>query len=138
MIEVLASSCSIESSDSVSSSETYIKETKFEVNNGEEENRLWEGEEHRSKREEEGEVRVEDNEQYSHKTHFAFEGSTLKSKYCQWKGVKAVTKVERKGQTGCEGVDTLSFSDIVCGAAFISNHSQVEMSQMVIDIECEK
>jgi len=80
--------CSIESSDSVSSSETYIEETEFVVNNGEEENRLWEGEEHRSKREEEGELRVEDDEQYPPKTNFPFEDLLRKAKIVSGKMLK--------------------------------------------------
>jgi len=64
------------SSESVSSSETYIEETVFMVMNGEEENRLWRGEEYHSKREEEGEEIVEEDEQYPHETNLLYVGSS--------------------------------------------------------------
>jgi len=59
---------SSESTDSVSSLETYIEETDFSVNNDEEVNRLWEMEGRRSNGEEKGKERMVEDEQYPHKT----------------------------------------------------------------------
>jgi len=122
---------SFDSSDSVSSSETYIEETDFFVVNGEEENRLWDAKGSRSKGEE------EEDEQCPHKAKMIFMVSLSKNTRGQWKEEKAITKAEKKGYKGLEGVDLPPDSDFGGRAALLGNSEQAELAEVVMDVECK-
>ena len=124
------------SSESVSSSETYIEETIFKGMSGEDENILGRGEEHLSKCEREGKkVMEEDDEQYPNETKLLYVGSPSKTRGCQWKGEKTLMEGERYGQKGCADVDLISFSDEDCGVVGYGKPIQAELEKLVIELE---
>ena len=126
-----------ESSDSVSSSETYVEETELSVKNGEEVDRCWGGGKCRSKEEERGgEVRGED-EQYIQKSKVLYMGSPSKRVESQGKGDKGITFEGRRQQYGHEGTDFTLISDQICGAAHSSWPTHHEVAKMVVEVECK-
>jgi len=127
---------SYDSSDSVSSTETYIEETDFSVINGEEENRPWDAKVSRSKVEEEGEERKEEDEQCSHRTKLLSTDSLSESTGGQWNAKKAITKAESKGHKGLGGVDLSPDSDFGGDAAFLRSSEQADLAKVVVDMEC--
>ena len=125
------------SSESVSSSETYIEETIFSGMEGEDEYRLWRGEEHLLKCEREGKkVIEEDDEQYLNKSKRLFVGSPSNIRGCQWKGGKSLMKGESQSQKGCADADLISFSDEDCGVGGYGKPIQAELAKLVIELEC--
>jgi len=125
-----------ESSDSVSSLETYVEETELSVKNGEEDVRCWGGEKSRTIGEERGEeVRGED-EQYKHKSKVLYVGSSSKRYGCQGKGGKVITNEERREQKGHEGIVFTFLSDQVCGAAHVSCPTHDDVAKMGVKVEC--
>ena len=129
-----------ESSDSVSSSETYVEETNFTANNGLEEYRLWEGEDYWSNGAKEGREAKEEDEQCSQTTKplttkLLIRGYTAKNITCQGKSHTAITNVARNEQKVSEDVD-FYLSEGVCGAVLRNAPTQAEVACLVMDIEC--
>lgn len=126
----------LDSSDSVSSSETYVEETTLSVKSCEDEVKLWVGEVFRSKGKEEGGEAVGCGEQGSHTTKMFFGNSPSKSKVCQRKDINSFTNEERKGQKVYEGFDFNNHSSQACAFACNSTLAHAELAKDMLDIEC--
>ena len=128
---------SYDSSDSVSSSKTYLEETTFSEKSCEEEVRQWVREECRSKGEVEGGEAVGGGEQNMHMTKVLFEESSSKRKASKRKVDKPFTNEEKKGQKVYEEVGFLNHSDHTFVFAFNNPYVHAELAKIVVDIECK-
>jgi len=122
-----------DSTDSVSSLETYVEDTDFSEKNGEEKGRCRVWDECWPDGGEGGRKDGGDGEQYMPKSNIRFEGSTSKSKGCQAKGDSSFTNVERLGQKANVCV-SLPAPD--CDRARYSNPNLADLAKVVVDIEC--
>jgi len=125
-----------ESFDSISSSETYIEETNLFVKSCEEEVKVWDGKDHRSKGEvKEGEA-DEGGEQEAHTTKVKpFEESATKGEVSQEKVAKCFTNEGMKGLKVSEEVDPANHSTYVCDPASDSLSVHAELARLVVDVE---
>ena len=122
-----------DSSDSVSSSETYVEDTAASVRSGEELNRFSYGVGRRSVREDEGGREEGEGEQSLPKSTLPFLDSV---KGGQGKGKGNATKGVRQGHKEQDGSHAVKSPDQVCGGACTSNSRLSEAAKAVIDVEC--
>jgi len=124
-----------DSTDSMSSSETYVEEMVSSPKSCEEEVRSVFREDLRSKGEEEGGKVVEGGEQNAHKTNFFFKVSSSKSNTNQRKVCTPYTNEESIGQEACQGVDLDVNPDqgrtLLCNNYF----AHAELAKVVVGIE---
>lgn len=125
-----------ESSDSVSSSETYVEETALSVNNCEKEVRHWDGVECKSKGEAEEEEAVEGGKQNAHMTkEKVFEESASKGEQCQKKVSMFITNEGKKGQKVFEEFDFANHPTYVCDCFCDSLFVHDELAKPVVEVE---
>jgi len=125
-----------DSTDSVSSLDTYVEDIDFFEVNGEEKGRqrirdeCWpEGGDGREKN-------GGDDEQYWPKSNFCFEGSTSKSKGYQGKGGLSFTNGESLGQKANESNVCVCLPAPDCDWNSYSNPNLADLAKVVVDIEC--
>jgi len=125
-----------DSTDSVSSLDTYVEDTDFSEVNGEEKGNqrfrddCWpEGGDGREKF-------GGDDEQYRTKSNFRFEGSTSKSKGNQGKGGLSFMNGESVGQVANESNLCVCLLAPDCVWTSYSNPTLADLAKVVVDIEC--
>ena len=122
-----------DSSDSVSSSETYVEETAFSVRSGEEQNRLSCGDVRRSEGEEGGGEKVREGEHPWSKSTFPL---LEPGKGGQGKGRISASKGARQGHKEQDESLSVISPGQVCGGACYSNPILHEAAKTVTDVEC--
>jgi len=122
-----------DSSDSVSSSETYVEETAFSVRSGEEQNRFNSGDDRRLAGEEDGGEKAGEGEHPRENSTFPI---LELGKGGLGKGRIVVSSNARQVLQEQDGSFSAQFSDQVGGGASCSNHILYEATKTVIDVEC--
>ena len=122
-----------DSSDSISSSETYVEESVFSVKSGEEELGRRAGDDVRSIGKEIGVGKGEGGETYKSKAYFG--ESSTKSRVSQREGEKLCTNEEIQGQKILAEPATVSALDQACGFTNNVPCAHADLARIVVDIE---
>jgi len=124
-----------DSSDSVSSSKTFIEETIFSSKSCEEEARSGSKEELRSEGEEDGGKAVEEGEEGAHKTNLFFKIIADKDSPDQSIDCISCMKEDRIGQVACRGADLDVNPDQGRSPICNSYSTHAELAKVVVELE---